>query len=224
MLIVACGLPATQDESLSAAETAASTLSPTTTTGETAETYESPSPVAPLCNTIPQPDESGLSEAEYDAEYGSVEALYARATAGEVQDTHPEFLGSAVALVPPEYFEQTVFTYCTSHTDGGITFEAMSWSNGIGSLDIWWQEWPEAGDPGAFLTDEVTTENVDGVQIIESSKELIIAGGWQRINTVRYFDGNRVVSLQTVGLSTTSIDELHEMGLILWEELPVAVP
>ncbi len=181
-------------------------------------------PTAPLCDTLPTPAEVGLSESEWRDQYGSLEAQYALAQAGEIRDTHPEFLGLAVAAVPAEYFEQTVYTGCRALTEGGITYEAMYWTNGIGSLDISWQEWPEAGDPSAFQPDDATTEEVDGVQIIESTKELIIARQLQRINTVRFFDGDRVVSVQTTGLSTLSIDELREIGLILWDGLPDVVP
>ena len=169
-------------------------------------------PVEPLCGTVPPPapERAGVQETMPD--------LYALAEAGGIGDTQPRFLGSAVAPVPSRMLPGLRYVGCSvEDSGGGLVFEQMMWTNGSGYLMIFWQEWPDtAPESGPPVDDGATTLSLGDTQVTVSSRDLGPADFW----TVRFFDGDRTLSLEAYALPNLSDDAMTNIGWIVWTGLP----
>lgn len=148
-------------------------------------------------------------------DYLNVSDSHALAVAGGLPDSAPVFLGSAAGAVAPEVMVGLVYTGCAS-LGGDSNFEEMAWSNGIGLLLVSWSEWPRVADPstGAF-GGTATQAGVVQVSTIETGTED------SRMRVVRLFDGLKVVSVSTYGLTTMGIDQVEDLAWVVYDGLPV---
>ena len=144
--------------------------------------------------------------------------LYALAEAGGIGDTQPRFLGPAVAPVPSGMLPGLRFVGCSVEDwGGGLVFEQMMWTDGSGYLMIFWQEWPDtAPESGPPVDEGATTLSLDDLQVTVSSRDL----GPTDLSTVRFFDGDRALSLEVYALPNLADDAITDIGWIVWTGLP----
>lgn len=149
------------------------------------------------------------------AEYLNLRGSYERAVDGAISDGRPRLLGHAAAAIPTDLMVGLEYTGCTS-LGGPSNFEEMAWSNGIGLLLVAWHEWPKVADP--------TTAPFGG-----TASQAGVVTVWQmetgtedsRMRVVRLFDGLKIVSVSTYGLTTMSIEQVEEVAWAVYDGLPI---
>ena len=147
--------------------------------------------------------------------YLSLRGSYERATAGDLEDGVPRLLGPATQAIPEELMVGLAYTGC-SYLTGDSGFEEMAWSNGLGLLLISWHEWPKVDDPSVMPFGGTAAQaGIVEVSHIESGSEE------SRLHIVRLFDGIRLVSVSSYGLTTMSSERVEEVAWAVYDGLPV---
>lgn len=173
---------------------------------------------APSSATTLSPSDcpSGILASRGDgADYLNIVGSFGVASEGRITDSTPTHLGPASAGIPSELMVGLEYTGCTSL--GGVSnFEEMAWSNGIGLMLISWFEWPRVSDPSsAPFGGEATQAGVVQVSHIETGTED------SRMRVVRLFDGLKVISVSTYGLTTMGIDGVELVAWAVYDGLPI---
>lgn len=150
-----------------------------------------------------------------DGDYGSRTVLHESAKAGEIASDVPPHLGAAIEAVPEALFTAVLYAGCFLAGEGGLAFEQMAWTNGIGLLIVAWQEWPGDGDL-VELPLGGTARRAGVVQV-----STIDTAGPERTRVVHLFDGARVVTVATFSLTTLSTDQVEELGWAVYDAMPL---
>lgn len=176
-----------------------------------------PTTTAPVVATLaPASCPSGVIGAQGDGpDYLNIVGSHTRATNGQIPDGRPVFLGPASAGIPADLMVGLTYTGCTSL--GGVSnFEEMAWTNGIGLLLVSWFEWPKVADPStAPFGGTASQAGVVEVSEMETGTED------SRMRVVRLFDGLKVVSVSTYGLTTMSIEQVQDLAWAVYDGLPI---
>jgi hypothetical protein len=149
------------------------------------------------------------------ADYLNIGGSFGAAAEGRIPDGTPTYLGPASAGIPSDVMVGLQYTGCTSL--GGVSnFEEMAWSNGIGLMLISWFEWPRVSDPSsAPFGGEASQAGVVQVSSIETGTED------SRMRVVRLFDGLKVLSVSTYGLTTMGIEGVEQVAWAVYDGLPI---
>ena len=148
-------------------------------------------------------------------EGGSVSLRLVEASASPSQV--PVRLGVATDAVPATLLDGVHYVGCQSEWVDDLAFEAMAWTNGIGLLFIYWQEWPGDGDLGSLpLGGDIQQA---GIVQVSSVDQLFDENSRTRI--VHLYDGARVVTVATFSLTTLSIEKVEEIGWAVYDAIPV---
>jgi hypothetical protein len=180
--------------------------------GDTAATT-----VAAAASTLPPAEcPSGVLDARGDGpDYLNIVGSFAAAGEGRIPDGVPTHLGPAVTAIPSEQMVGLAYTGCSS-LGGPSNFEEMAWSNGIGLMLVSWFGWPRVSDPSAAsFGGEASQAGVVQVSRIETGTED------SRMRVVRLFDGLKVLSVSTYGLTTMGIDGVEQVAWAVYDGLPV---
>lgn len=159
---------------------------------------------------------SGVLEARGTGpDYLNIVGSFAVASDGRIPDGVPHHLGPASVGIPSELMVGLRYTGCTAL--GGVSsFEEMAWSNGIGLMLISWFEWPRTTDPSAApFGGEASQAGIVQVSRIETGTED------SRMRVVRLFDGLKVLSVSTYGLTTMGIGGVEEVAWAVYDGLPI---
>lgn len=159
---------------------------------------------------------SGVITARGDgADYLNLAGSHQRALEGGIPDGRPAFLGQASDAIPSEMMVGLEYTGCSA-LGPPSNFEEMAWSNGLGLLLISWHEWPKVADPSTTPFGGTSRQaGVVQVSHVETGTEEA------RMRVVRLFDGLKVVSVSTYGLTTMSIEQVEEVAWTVYDGLPV---
>lgn len=149
------------------------------------------------------------------ADYLNIAGSFERAQNGAIPDDEPTYLGPASKNISEDLMIGLVYTGCTSL--GGVSnFEEMAWTNGLGLMLISWYEWPKVADPStAPFGGEADQAGIVEVSTMETGTQDA------KMRVVRLFDGLKVVSVSTYGLTTMSIDQVQDVGWVIYDGLPI---
>lgn len=148
-------------------------------------------------------------------DYLSLGGSFEQARAGDIPDGRPRILGVAAEAIPEELMVGLAYTGCTSLEDGA-RFEEMAWSNGLGLLLVSWHEWPKVADPSVMPFGGVAEQaGVVEVSRAEAGSEN------SRLQIIRLFDGLKVVSISSYGLTTMDMERLEEVAWAVYDSLPL---
>lgn len=141
-------------------------------------------------------------------------ALQRAAEEGQVAPDGPTLLGGAIEDVPQGLLTAIVYAGCYAEEVDDLSFERMVWTNGIGVLDVSWQEWP--GDGVSVTVPFPGDTRQAGVVQVSTSDGMQT----ERTRLVHLFDGVRVVTVATFSLTTLSIEQVEEMAWAVYDGLP----
>jgi hypothetical protein len=141
-------------------------------------------------------------------------ALQQAAEEGRIATGGPALLGPAMEDVPQGLLTAIVYAGCYAEEVDALSFERMVWTNGIGVLDVSWQEWP--GDGVSVTVPFPGDTHQAGVVQVSASDGMHS----ERTRLVHLFDGVRVVTVATFSLTTLSIEQVEEMAWAIYDGLP----
>jgi hypothetical protein len=169
--------------------------------------------------TLGQPTADLQSRAAQEARIAgdmSPAGLYDRVSSGELRPLVPPILGAAINQTTGAIPSRLIFVDGQAQDVEGVVFEEMMWTDGIGYVLVFWQEWPPATDPSVMTQPGASLSSASGIDYVIADKDL--AG--DRYRLVRIFDGSRVLSVESWNVEDMSVDQLKTLATAIFERLP----
>jgi hypothetical protein len=156
-----------------------------------------------------------LAERGDGPDYLNFVGSHERALQGGIPDGKPAILGPASEAIPTDLMVGLEYIGCSA-LDGISSFEEMAWTNGIGLLLVSWHEWPRVEDPSSAPFGG----NARQAGVVQVS-QLETGSGDAKMRVVHLFDGLKVVSVSSYGLTTMGIDQVEDLGWTVYDGLPI---